>query len=69
MAVFTKEETTGTMGTMAITRVTALGAGEAPVVTGLAVMHRGNAGVPDKGGILGMEMEQTTGRERHMRTD
>jgi len=69
MAVFMEDQTIGTTGTMLITGVTSPGVGEALVVTALAVMHRGNAGNLDIGGLLGIEMEQIIGRETLMRID
>ena len=58
-----------TVGTMVMTGAEALGAGEAPVVTASALLHRNNNGVLDKSGILDMGTEQTLGREQPMRTD
>ena len=69
MAVFMEDQTIGTTGTISITGVADPGVGEALVVTALAVMHRSNAGVLDKDGILGIEIEQTIGRETLMRID
>ena len=69
MVVSMKGQTVGIMSTLVMTGAEAHGAGEAPVVTASAVLHRSKAGVLDKGGTLDMGTAQTLGREQPMRTD